>query len=80
MVFRSLYCSPVQFLHVLVGSLEIESLQQIGLKLPAVKSVAVTLLRRVSFHTEFYPNRSMFESMGGNLFTTMINLLNPLVT
>jgi hypothetical protein len=74
MVFRSLYYSPVQFVQLFVGGLEIVYLQQIGLQFPPVKSVVVTsqlsiswikavvvvvtLLRRMSFHTEFCPNRS----------------------
>jgi hypothetical protein len=73
MVFRSLYYSPVQFVQLFVGGLEIVYLQQIGLQFPPVMSVVVTsqlsiswikaivvvtLLRRMSFHTDFCPNRS----------------------
>lgn len=41
MVFRSPYCSPVQFVQF-VGGVEIVRLRQIGLQLPPVKSVVVT--------------------------------------
>jgi len=48
MVFRSLFCSPVQFVKLFVGGLETICLLHVGLQLHFVKSVVVTFQPNVA--------------------------------